>query len=432
MQKNFLYGIVFSMVGMLACNEPDTVGLEVQPAGDAIGLLFIDSSTIITSTFMDDTIRTDIEAATQNNILIGYMNDDVFGTSTAALYSQIKPSGTSSAQDFSKSRFDSLVITLAYKEFYGDSEVVQTFQVFEVTETISDTAYYSNKTFTTSLTLLGERPFNPKNRTDSILIGTTKFAPHIRIKLTDDFGKRVFDNFNTITDNLKGIYIKALSTTGEGGIITFDATSVVTGMTLYYIKDTTSSTLETSSISFTVNGSSISRAQNFTHDFTTATNPIIFNNQTIGEEKCYVQPMGGVRTKIEFPYLLNYVSNLPVAINKAELVITVLPGTDSELAPSARLSMAAIGSDGKLLNLPDATSQTATGFGGTLYNGNQYRFNIAQYVQQVLTEKRTDYGLYLLAEPRSQVANRVIIAGGGNTDATIRMKLQLSITNLNP
>ena len=199
-------------------------------------------------------------------------------------------------------------------------------------------------------------------------------------------------------------------------------------MTLYYIKDTTT-TFESGTAFFPIN-TDLAFVSNFTHDYTTALTPID-TNTAAGADKCLVQGMVGPKTKIFFPYLQNYYNPLPMAVNKAELVITVVPNSNTDLAVNSRLGLAVINADGSISNVPDV-AQGSAWFGGTLYNSNQYRFNIAQYVQQILNGTRTDYGLSLFAAEFTQYPNRTIIAGGGNIDASIKMKLQLSLTNLNP
>ncbi len=434
MQNRFLYLFLLPLFATLACNKPDTVGLEVQPESDDINLGYVDTSTIVLETNKQDSLRADENFATQKSVLLGNMNDDVFGTTTASLYAQLKPSG--GVPVFSNSRFDSLVLCLAYKDFYGDTTVEQKLEVYEVTETmVKDSNYFSNKTFSTDAALLGSLNFLPQKRTDSIDIGGTKYAAHIRIPITNAaFASKVYDyaDNDAFVDNIKGIYIKALPVTGKGGIVTFSASSVVSAMILYFTEDTTASNEKTLTVTcpLTTDNAMVS---NFIHDYTTATMPITFDDAFAGADKCYLQGIAGPKVKVTFPYLKNFALDAPVAINKAELVITTVPGSNSELAVLPRLGLAVINADGTISNLPDVIQGTAY-FGGSLYNSNQYRFNIAHYAQQILYDKRTDYGLYLLAagSEHSQYPQRTIIAGQNNADASVRIKLQISFTRLTP
>ncbi|HNH66450.1 MAG TPA: hypothetical protein PLB72_06370, partial [Bacteroidia bacterium] len=107
------------------------------------------------------------------------------------------------------------------------------------------------------------------------------------------------------------------------------------------------------------------------------------------------------------------------------------PGTTTNLPAPDALSLYAIDSVGQIQTLPDLTRSSVL-FGGGLAN-NQYRFNIAQFLQQILYEKRIDYGMYLrIRVPVAfQTPNRVVLTGG-NPASTLRMKLQITYTKLNP
>ncbi|MES2395113.1 MAG: hypothetical protein V4549_03885, partial [Bacteroidota bacterium] len=121
-----------------------------------------------------------------------------------------------------------------------------------------------------------------------------------------------------------------------------------------------------------------------------------------------------------------------IAINKAELVIKVdVTSTymlDTFAAPT-KLVLFGINDDGTNYVLPDA-NEGDNYFGGT-YNSttHEYRFNIARYIQQVLTGKIKNNGLHLLAGSGAINANRVVIGGGGSS-SLYRMKLNIGYTKL--
>ena len=59
--------------------------MGVQPAGDKLNVVYIDTCTLVAYTVKDDSIRTD------NTVynLLGSNNDPVFGKNTASFYSQV-------------------------------------------------------------------------------------------------------------------------------------------------------------------------------------------------------------------------------------------------------------------------------------------------------------------------------------------------------
>ncbi|HKC36608.1 MAG TPA: DUF4270 family protein, partial [Chitinophagaceae bacterium] len=84
---NFLRLFSYLIAGTLlfaSCNDPDIVGLDVQPAGDQINLTFTDTATLQTYSIREDSLRTD----EVSQFLLGSYTDSVFGRTDASIYAQ--------------------------------------------------------------------------------------------------------------------------------------------------------------------------------------------------------------------------------------------------------------------------------------------------------------------------------------------------------
>jgi hypothetical protein len=422
---------MFFAVLATGCNKPDTVGLNLLPDGDAINVSFFDTLTIETSYLPEDTLRTDAHLLYQINssnfnFLIGHYVDPVFGPTSAELFTQLKPASTF---DNANRSYDSLFLNLAYISNYGDTADEQTFEVYELDDVLSDTAtYYSFNNFAYS-TKVGELTFKVQDVNDSIKENdSTYLAPRMRFKLDDALGQRIFTNaatylndINNFKNQIKGFCIKP-SASSSGSIITFDAKSIISSMVMYY-SDAATPGLDSLPFYIYSTDGTIARSSRFTHDYSG------FDFANPQQDIAYVQSMCGIRTKISIPYTEQLRSLGPIAINKAELVVTLASGTTADFAANDLLSLVGIDSTGSLQIIPDQ-SRSASLFGGTLTN-NQYRFNIAQFLQQVLYGKRTNYGLYLRAPLAAQTPNRAVVSGG-DSNASMKMKLQITYTKLNP
>ena len=136
--------------------------------------------------------------------------------------------------------------------------------------------------------------------------------------------------------------------------------------------------------------------------------------------------MAGVKTKIRFPHIMDYIKDGMITINKAEVEITVADSSTDHYDAPAKLLLLAVDSAGNPLFLADQF-QGSSYYGGD-YNSStrKYKFNIAYYLQNVLTGKTKDYGLYLAVSGGSVQANRAIIYGGTSTIS--KMKLNLFYT----
>jgi len=458
MTKNFRYfflilPIAFGIAMTVSCKKktPEDIGLAYLPAGDLLNANFTDTFTLITHTCKGDSLLT-------NGItpsLLGTMNDPLFGITTASIFTQIEPSRYSPSFG-TVTKLDSVVLSLPYygNKYYG-SLATEKFEVYQLSDTMSTaTHYYSTKSKPYG-TLLGSAYIKP-DVTDSVAFGasTVKLPPQLRIKLNvsnfsnANFSNAFFDslnytNFTTFQSFFNGLYIRTNSgpASGPGAILYIDlANALYSHLTMYFkssIKPISAGPLG-SDTSFTFNvTANCAHFSHFTHDYSTyGAQDLnyqinIYKDTMIQEDHVYVQPMAGVRTKITFSSLKHFFDNGKKVINKAELILKVEPssiaGADTIFVPHPQL-VATI-ADTVALIMPDYFEGGAY-FGGTYDATNkEYRFNIARYVQQVLTDKRKDEGLYIMATSATTKANRVQLIGGKKS-LNGRMRLKVTYTSV--
>jgi hypothetical protein len=411
-RKNFFrlqISLVAGIVLISSCKDPDIVGLDVQPPGDQLNLIYTDTATVRAYTIREDSLRTDEVSL----YLIGSYTDSVFGRTDASIYTQVLlPSSNVNLGD--SLALDSVVLTLAYDGYYADTFPQQVFHVYELDESMDIGAeYYSNKTFAVKPVELGSATITPAPNTD-VAVGGDTLPPHIRIRLSQALGDTLLEwsKNSQLTNNInflnlfKGLYIKADSITSGGGIFYFNLLASQSKLTLYY----SSGADDSLSFSFIFTTQS-ARMTHFQHDYSMSPVQQQLNDSTFGDSLVYVQSMAGVRTKIRLPNLQNFISNGMIAVNKAELEITVTDNSDNRLAVPDKLLVLGSDANGTALFLPDQFEGTLY-YGGT-YNSStrKYKFNIARYIQNVLTGTQTDYGLYLAVSGGVIQANRVILAG---------------------
>lgn len=420
---------------MHSCNEPNTVGLEVQPESDIPNLSFTDTVTLKTEIYREDSALTFNSLINPlNAALLGSLYDAELGTSTANLYTQIVPSIIT--PDLDSSIFDSLVLTFAYSSFYGDSTTQQTFTVYELDQALNkDSSYYSNQSFNVISTIVGSSTFSPRPNS-KVVLGADTLAPHLRIKLDNVFSQNIFDKIKGTEQwlsskefflgKMKGLNIQCSNITSAGGIITYNPNSALSGMTLYYTDTARQDTVQ-KTIKFVM--TEAGRCNQFYHDYSASVVGNVFPK--VSPDKAYVQAMAGLRTKVTFPYIDALKAAMPIAINKAELVITLEGGSTLALPANTSLGLARTDSINQLLTIPEQFLEGNSYFGGTL-NNNTYRFNIARYLQQVLTGEITDNGLFILPSRSGTTPNRAVFGGGGNTNQSLKLKLQLTYTKLTP
>lgn len=439
--KLFLIVLVVLVTGFESCKkETAVIGLDVQPPNDLIGAEFQDTTTLITRTVLADSLRTDETLILTGDAIIGSYWDPVFGKANASLYTQLNLSTLNPA--FGTPIVDSVVLSIAYNSaYYGETQrVKQRVSVYEVNEEIkSADTYYSNDTVTTFTTdLANNYEFMPRPA-DSVYVLNKKVKPHMRIPLDTAWAhtlittQGIFGTKATFQEYMKGFHIKtqtSVPNNGDGNMMYVKCgDETQSKVTVYYHNATADS------LSYDFPLGSVARFSHFEHDYSTSfIHPDLAaqlgSSPPAQNSTVFVQSMAGVKTKIEMPYLMNWLNQGKISINKAELVIKADDSSaymlDTFAAP-AKLIVFGINDDGTNYVLPDANEGDSYLGGGYNATTREYRFNIARYVQQVLAGKKNNNGLYLLAANGAINANRVVLGGGTGPNA---MKLNISYTKL--
>jgi len=163
----------------------------------------------------------------------------------------------------------------------------------------------------------------------------------------------------------------------------------------------------------------------------------------------YLQGLAGLKAKISFPYLKNLLASIggKVVLNRAELVITPLPGSTIPFKAQPKLTMYKYDIAHTPIELQDAsgTDLRSGGIGifGGYYNHakNEYHFVITAYIQDLMYGNTVDYGTYLATvdttnstsvdiNPTPQTAGRTI-AVGTDKNSPYRIKLNIIYTKVN-
>jgi hypothetical protein len=421
-----------------SCDKEDhNVGLEIQPPDDKLSVVSTDTTTVTAYSQIVDSVKTDETSVT----LLGSLLDPVFGKSTACFYSQFRLSET--AFSFGTNPVaDSLILTLKYKDHYGDTNAVMTVRVYELAEQIHiDSQYYSNQSVAVKETLLGQKTFTPDFRND-VIVGTDTLDPHLRINLGTLSAELSTKLLNAPADSMAsstsflnyfyGLYIAAEPANSGGIMIYLDLMSSLSEMTLYYHNDAGDSL----SYQYLIN-SNCARFGHYAHDYTLASSEfkaqVIDKDTALGKNFCYEQALGGVKTFLRFPYIKNYYSSGKIAVNEARLFLSCYE-TDPELGVSSTLVLVKKNSEGGY----DITNDQLQGEGyfGGYYdkNLNGYWFRITSTVQDLMRSDDPDYGLEVYVSGGSVNASRVILNGTSPqlpSSPEDRMKLIITYTTPN-
>lgn len=453
-----LLTLLISLFILGGCQNTDSIGLDVDPSTDINGNN-VDTITVRTATVREDSLVTN--SLTQYPL--GYFIDPIFGKTTANIALSLNLN-TANVTFGTSPVLDSAVLVLHYgTEFYGDSTSQLQMEVHQLSNRlIETTSYYNTDTHSFNNTVIGSKSVrvNIKDsvRVTEIVTGKpdvqkTK-APQVRIPINSSFINTNFlnaapANFTTkalFNEFIKGLYLKVnkAQSTGSGGIAFFNLKDS-SRLEVYY-KSQNGTTIDTTLVTFPIHNGSAPVASEFKHDYTGTNVQTQLSNTSVQYDFTYAQALAGVRTRINFPYIQSLKSLGNIAINKAELIVSVEGGTDL-FKPSPRLLLYRTDIANQRQLVPDfgidaSVAMTDFEFGG-FYNASKkrYKFVITTYIQDILKGKLKQYDTYLAPVntdynrssgpiPSGATASRVVI-GSGKGGVTYKMKLNIIYSKIN-
>ena len=422
--------LFFGLTLLFSCKDSDLIGLQVQPPNDKFNLFYNDTSKVIAHTIKEDSIRSDKTVLN----LLGNYNDPLFGRTSASIYTQIRLS--SNNVDFGPSPVaDSIVLSLAYKGYYGKLRKVNV-RVSEVLDDFyKDTAYYSNKTLNVSNQPLANISIVPTPN-DSVTVAGQKLAPQLRIRLDQSLAQKFINESAavTVSDNdhflqfFKGLFITTSFVNTEGSVLYFDLISTISQVTLYY-KNNNNDSLK---YNFVIDAN-CARFNSFNHYNYLNANSLLkqqINGDTLlGDSLLYLQAMSGLKVKLLFPNFQKFFEGKKIALNKAELIIPVeYDPSQSNYAVPDKLTLVRLNESGQIAYLIDQFEGDSHFRGEYDATNNQYSFIITRHIQNIILKNIKDYGLYLMISGSGINAGRVLLRGPKRSDR--KMKLNITYTKL--
>ncbi len=417
----FIIALVLSIFSLLNSCKDDTggVGANVLPQSDLINGTQVDTTTVVTSMFVKDSCLTNDII----NCLLGSYNDPIFGEAKASLYMDVlSPAYPTAPPWTSGTVLDSAVLLLPFisNNWYGNLDpqtfVVDTMENF----VIANKTYFSDTNISCGPSPIAIQQVTPASDKDTLEIRlSNKWMNYIanKVQVNNNY---YWSNFGGL---VKGLYVTVSNPPqlpGQGAILYVPMYPAPFGGVYFYYHYIASPDTE-NYVQFQIGYQNSVLApyfNHFDHNYSTspfgAVRPSGKHDSVSANTLMYVQGMGGVAGRINFPNLYNNWKNKgTVAINDAEVILPVDAQADASYGPPGSLYLNGTNYDWQGYNLPDNNGQG-------WYNGNfnpfnnTYTFNITQYIQQVIQGKDTDRGLYVVPINSAISANRVVLYGAGN------------------
>lgn len=389
MNKIYFSALLVSFF-LFSCTDPNTIGLEVQPASDKIILGNNNLNDFDVLTQSEDSIRTD-KAIT---LILGEINDPVFGSNIGAFRTQILL--TENNTDLGENPIvDSVILSYSYSGYYGELEEFSGLDLTQIqTDLHKDTVYYSNSYDLSVGSIDNIESFNLSDDSEN---------PFIKIKLRNEFGQQIINlGSDILQDNesflqeFKGLSILAQS---ENTMLYLNPNGTNSFLKIYYHND--SSDGDTLSLDFELGGD-VARMNLFNQK----------NEYDLIQDQsnAYIQSMSGYKIKLSINNVDSIKSVLEdKVINRVSVVFKLKDGSQTEYSAHEKLVLVRINQDGDNVFLSDFTIGGDVYFGGNLEN-ERYEFNITRYFFQLLNNESYTNDLYLLPAGAVVNSNRTIIS----------------------
>ena len=354
-------------------------------------------------------------------------NDPIFGQSNARMFLELKP-------DFYKYYFsnkpdslhiDSVVLVLQYSDTWGDTNIAQSVNVFELDQATNfrvDSVYRVSQNSFTYSNLLGSKTFFPYELNDTTYARGDTTNNRLRIRLNNSFGQRLL-NYDSTFSITNGAYYSdsafqshfngfALEPSGGGNaFMGFDLDGAKTKLVIYYKDDnnqdgdpTKWDTLQ-AEFKFTFLSASASYVTR-SH----SAQILSAANSADQDETVYVQNVPGTFANLKIPGLSTLNNRV---VHRAELIMEQIYDQSDTLftAPTALMLDAYDPSISKFRTIPYDMIPDQTGsltpyfFGGlpqiTVDDAGErvkiWKFNISRYVQHVVNTTLPAYDLRVFA-----------------------------------
>jgi hypothetical protein len=407
--KTAVTGILILFFFGLGCTKIDTtsLGQDLIPAVDNIHT-FDTSLNVIAKNF-DDLSTCDSVQRSDLHALGIISNDAYFGKTNAAIYLELKPQAypfTFPDHDADSLFVDSAILVLKYSHSFGDTNLAQKAQVYQLSQNLkADSLYSTCNVLGHENILLGEKLYVPSRLKDSIHAFKEDEANQLRIPINKSLIEGFINNpdmflkDSSFKESFKGFAIVADESTGGQALNYFDLTSTNTRLSIY-VRSSKANVKDTSVINFPMTifsgeANSIVRIRGNSEITQYLTQP------PAGDSVVYIQTSPGSYAQLAIPGLSGLSNRV---IHRAELIVEQLysPNTlDNYFTAPRMLYLDAKDTSTNDTYIPvpcdfsvnelqtsfnylgGASKQVSDGAGHTV---NRYVFNISRYVQSIVTK----------------------------------------------
>ncbi|MCF8378487.1 MAG: DUF4270 domain-containing protein [Bacteroidales bacterium] len=412
----FISGLVF----FNSCNEdPGFLGRDLLPPTDDLFTRFNDK-TILTNIVSE---AKPVATSANSTMLLGSKADSIFGRSKADFMTRfyIYPVTMGSERII-----DSMVLSLKLTRIMGDVDYKPRIKIFELRDTLAyNSVFYSDTAadgfYNPAITLFDEE-VDPLDTLINFKLSNADLFD--RLTNAPD---SVFSDALEFGDLFRGLYITSEDVTEGGSILYLNLVDADTGIKMYYKHEDDTTDKKVLNMFMNIYTPKVNM---YSHDFTNSRATTFKDLPDQHDTLMFISSMAGLDTKINIEDFETWrnIDTLPVAINKAELVIpvadTLLTGESNDNYPS-RLLLFSYDEDNVFDYLHDYRIDASGSYFGGYYDieNNNYVFNIGMHLQSYINGDIDNLNLILVSVSNSGAAERVILNSAYASDRKMELKI---------
>jgi hypothetical protein len=432
-------------VSMSSCQWGDQIESLVQPDPDDFAVLFSDTTTVELSTVGSDSLMT----GGPRRMLIGNYTDPYFGKVRAVNFFQ--PTIETGISISTLAEYDSLILSLRYDGYYyGDSTKPLNLSVHMLQSDILDKSSYWN---------LNSTPYDPVAIGKTRLVITPDTTKSLRIKISDELGKKIFEmgQTNLLTSNTEWInLVKGLvvmpSVSDNGPMIGFRSGTTSTSLQLHYHTPQVDRVDKDSTLfNVTASYNQIVGDRKGTALANLPASKRVSLNSSKSGNMSFIQAGTGIMTRVDFPFMRN-LRNVKFSVaNRAFLRVTPLRASVTDQLPvPPQLYVYRCDknnefyTDGSGFPLPlyylsssSLTPVVGTYINDLVTNKQYYLIDVSSFISDLMNSEIEDIGGLILRTsafnttssfrdadtPFSKSVNRLVIGNQQSSDPGVKLEL---------
>ncbi|MDL2262030.1 DUF4270 domain-containing protein [Bacteroidales bacterium OttesenSCG-928-I21] len=381
--------IVLMLLGVIqsACDKEDesSIGMSIIPGDDKIELK-CDTINVSLFTEKNNKIVTDDKTLAP----VGSYFDPIFGFSKASFVSQFKLP-TNNVNFTNVQEINDISLHLKLYSSYGDSLSPQTVRIYRLNTDIDETqTYYSDYQINVNEHELLTETTLQLNPLDTSRIVKLSLPEELAIDFVNPNNSSHFVNDTIFRKFFKGLYIEPVSVDSDGGIFSFAMMDAGTKVVMTY-NDSLNFEFKTDS--------KVAVLKMFEHNYSSASPELnaVLENPSEQANYAYIQGLGGIKIKMNFPELERFMQMENVSINRAQLRLNVEIDDQEKTyltPPKLAIIRKSTTSDDMVYITDYITNSKA--FNGVYDEATQtYIFNISLNIQEIIDGYINNYDFYI-------------------------------------